>query len=249
MTITHIFFDLHGTLIDGPALHPCYSAQLGRFMSQRFGRSPADWIEANQRILADWDSYYADLDLTGERGIEDMWEGMYRTTRGMFRIVGVSEPDRKTIRDLSRELPGLVTRYCNALFKDSRPVIERLCAVGFVLGVTSHAISGQARGVLRGGEVLRYFSGPILGPDVVGRFQKAAYFYDCAARMAEVAPQNCVAVDDTADCIAGAKSAGMRTVHIARMGSLVQSPAHHILKGDLYGLLDYLGVPGNGTGD
>lgn len=239
--ISHVFFDLHGTLVDGAALHPCYSAALGRLMARRFGRTPDEWADANRRVLADWDSYYTDLDLTGDDGIEDMWEGLLRTTRAMFRLVDVPMPDRGTLRALSREIPGTVTRYCNALYADARPVIERLCAAGYMLGVTSHALESQSNGLLRGGDVLRYFAAPVVGPDSVERFAKDEVFYAYAARRAGVDPSECLAVDDSLACLEGAQLAGFRILHIARRPHALVNP-HVPMTRDLYGVLAYLGV-------
>jgi FMN phosphatase YigB (HAD superfamily) len=238
--ITHIFFDLHGTLVDGVRLHPCYSVQLGRVLSERYGGAPAVWVEANQRIMADWDNYYADLDLTRDRGIDDMWEGMIRTTRALFRLAGAPMPDIGQIRALSRELPGLVTRSCNALYPEARPIIEQLCAAGYMLGVTSHAVSAHARGLLRGGGILQYFAAPIIGPDVIGRFDKDAQFYTYAARKAGVSTQQCLAIDDSPPCVAGAKAAGMGAVLLSRRGVVSHATADHVLTDTLLGLLDYL---------
>ena len=240
--ISHVFFDLHGTLVDGAALHPCYSAALGRFLSRRFGRTPAEWADANKRVLADWDSYYTDLDLTGDNGIDDMWEGLLRTTRAMFRLLDVPMPDRGTLRALSRALPGEVTRHCNALYSDARPVIERLCAAGFMLGVTSHALEAQSRGLLRGGDVLRYFAAPVVGPDTVERFAKDEVFYGHAARQAGVDPAECLAVDDSLVCLDGARLAGFQVLHIARRPNAVVSPRVAMTR-DLYGVLAHLGLP------
>jgi FMN phosphatase YigB (HAD superfamily) len=239
--ISHIFFDLHGTLIDGAALHPCYSASLGQYMAQRFGRTPAEWADANRRVLADWDSYYADLDLTGDRGIEDMWEGLFRTTRAMFRLLDVTPPERNALRALSRVIPGAVTRECNALYADAGPVIRRLCAAGIMLGVTSHALEEQSRGLLRGGDVLRYFAAPIIGPDNADRFNKDAVFYAFAARQAGVDPAQCLTIDDSLQCVNGARAAGFQVMHIARRPSAPTSPKVTTIR-ELYGLLAHLGL-------
>jgi HAD superfamily hydrolase (TIGR01509 family) len=242
MPITHIFFDLHGTLIDGYRLHPCYSASLGKVMAERFGETPDVWREANRRVLADWDSYYADLNLSGDDGIEHMWEGLLRTTRGMFRLAGVREPDMRTLTALSREIPGLATRRCDALYPDCRAVIEQLAADGFVLGVTSHAITVQAQGLLAGAGIRQYFSGPIVGPDTAERFQKDGTFYRFAARKAGVRPEECLTIDDTAMCVSGAKRAGMYTVLLSRRAPLHATEADYVLNGDLNGLIDVVKI-------
>src|SRR5690348_13881004 len=124
MTITHIFFDLHGTLADGAKVHVFYSTRLGQILSPRYGGVPDAWAQANRTVLADWVSYFVDLDLEGDHGLADMWEGYFRTTRAMFRLVGVPEPPHDELVQLSRELPGLAVEGCDALYPEVRDVLK-----------------------------------------------------------------------------------------------------------------------------
>ncbi|MBI5666444.1 MAG: HAD family hydrolase [Chloroflexi bacterium] len=239
MTITHILFDLYGTLVDSRLMIPCYAQQLGRVMADRYGGTPDAWADANRRIVADWDSYYADLDFEGDNGLDDLWEGMIRTTRALFRLTNTPEPVMDELAALSRELPYLATSGCDALFPEARGVIERLHGAGYRLGVASHTTTAQARGTLAGAGVLEYFAGPILGPDVTGMFAKNRRFYLAAA----LPPETCLVIDDSPDGIRGAKAAGMTAVLIYRGDdSPPPSPADHMLRGSLDGLLDYLGI-------
>lgn len=224
-SVTHIFFDLHGTLIDGVALHPCYSQAMGRILAARYGGDPLTWAQANSRVLHDWDSYYADLNLDGDEGLAHMWEGLYRTTRAMFRLTGIAEPPQAELSALSRELPGRVTDGCDAFFPDAKPVVRALHTAGYVLGVTSHGIVGHTRGLLSGGGVRELFAGPLVGPDNAGRFTKDVTFFSVAARMAGVAPERCLVVDDNLYAVAAAKAAGMHTAQIRRRGSVFSSQA------------------------
>jgi FMN phosphatase YigB (HAD superfamily) len=207
-------------------------------MAQRFGGSADAWAQANLAIVADWDSYFADLDFDGEDGIDDLWEGELRVTRALFRLTGVKEPDGSALAALSRELPYLATRYSDCLYADSKPVMGALYGAGFVLGVATHVISPQARGTLEGGGVLDYFRGPLLCPDVTERFRKDRDFFLAA----HIPPENCLVIDDGIEGIRGAKAAGMCTVHLRRDRVSCQSPADHVLMGDLRGLLDYLNI-------
>ncbi|MDX1993181.1 MAG: HAD family hydrolase [bacterium] len=239
---THIFFDLHNTLVDGRAMHPCYSRVYGELMAERYGLTPDIWTQANRRIVADWDSYYADLDLGGEDGIAHMWEGLFRTTRAMFRIVGVPEPSREELTALAREVPGYATSRCDAFYPDAKNVIRCLADAGYVLGLVTHAIEVQARGTLQGGDMLAHFRGPIVSPDRTDRFNKDETFFALAARFASTDPSRCLVVDDSTYAIRGAKRAGMHTIHICRFGAPQHTPAHLLLKGTLKGLLPYLGI-------
>lgn len=239
MSITHVLFDMFGTLVDSRQMTPCYARQLGLAMAARYGGSPEAWANANRRIVADWDSYYADLNLEGDHGLEDMWEGLLRTTRALFRLTATSEPGAAELAALSRELPYLAARNCDALFPDAREVIEHLDEAGLVLGAASHAITAQTRGTLLGANVMQHFRGPILGPDVTGVFSKNQRYY----RSAQLVPENCLVVDDALDGIEGAQAAGMHAVYIYRgAGAAPASSAEHVLVGSLAGLVEYLGV-------
>lgn len=237
MTISHIFFDLYGTLVDSARMKPCYAAALGRIMAARFGGAPEAWAAANAQIVADWDSYYADLDLSGDHGIEDMWEGEYRVTRALFRLTGTPEPEQPVITALSRELPGLVSASCDALFPEVQAVLHALRGRGLSLGVASHALQGQARGALAAGGLLHLFSAPIWGVDAAEQFDKDADFYRKLARAARADPSACLVVDDTPAPLGAAREAGMGTAHVLRGRP---AASDHPGVDDLRGLLDLL---------
>ena len=217
--LTHIFFDLHGTLIDTTVMGACYSAAYGRIMADRYGLDPMQWRDANRLIMADWDSYYADLNLDGENGIDDMWEGLYRTTRAMFRVVGQPEPPHEELRWLSRWIPGEVPRACDAFYADAKPMIRRLYDAGYTLGITSHALVAQAAATLEGGGMREFFTGPIIGPDNAEQYRKDYLFYAFALRQAGADASVCMAVDDRSDALDEAKSMGMQTFNVRRSGT------------------------------
>jgi beta-phosphoglucomutase-like phosphatase (HAD superfamily) len=238
VTITHIFFNLPGTLADNARLRSRYAEHLGRVMAERFGGDPAAWMRARFHILSDWDSYFADLNFDGDDGLNDLWEGELRVTRALFRLTGIAEPDSRTLAALSRELPYQVSRHCDVLYSDSQPVIRALHQAGFIPGVATHSISSQVRGILEGAGVVDYFCGPFLCPDLIERFRRDRAFFLAA----DIPPEKCLVVDSQIDGIEGAHAAGMRTVYVCRNGQLLASPADCVLTGDLYGLLAYLGI-------
>lgn len=233
MTLKYIFFDLHGTLIDSPLMEKCYASELGKVLAGRYGGTAAMWEEANHQVRADWDSYYVDLDLGGDDGIRDMWEGALRTTRALFRLTGTPEPDIPSLSALSREVLYLATRGNNAFYADVQPVLSALHTAGYELGVASHAATDYARGTLEGGGVLAWFTGKLLCPDATGFFRKDADFF----RAAGLPPAQCMVVEDGDEGIRGAKAAGMHTVQIYRGNQPRASQAEHVLRGDLSGLV------------
>ncbi|MEP7290825.1 MAG: HAD family hydrolase, partial [Chloroflexota bacterium] len=218
------------------ALGRRYAENLGRVMAERYGLTPDVWAQANRRITADWDSYYADLNLGGDDGIAEMWEGLFRTTRALFRISGVPEPEKAELTALSRELPGLAARECDALYPEAAAVLEELDAAGLVLGVISHAISIQVRATLE--SVLPYFKGGIWGADSAERFEKDVQRYQAAALHARTAPENCLMLDDKIAPLVNARRAGMHSIQIRRDAATTPY-ANGMILPDLHGVVEY----------
>lgn len=216
MSITHLFIDLHGVLIDPHRLHRCYSAALGQFMAERYGGDPAAWERASHKIEADWDSYYADLDFGGDDCVEQMWEGEFRVTRARFRLTNTPEPAHDELIALSREIPAAIPSRCSAAYPEARAVLEWLDAAGITLNVTTHALEAPARASLAGSELLQCFKGRVIGTDTLGRFRKDASYYRRAAHLLGVDPARCAVVDDSAEAVEGAKRVGMETVFVCR---------------------------------
>jgi FMN phosphatase YigB (HAD superfamily) len=235
--VTHLLFDLYGTLVDKERMQPCYVAQVGQVMAEQFGGTAEVWSGAYRRIAADWDSYYADLDLNGEHGLADLREGEIRVTRALFRLTTTAEPNPETLSLLARNLPYLASRRCDAFYEDAKPVLKRLFTAGYTLGIASHTTTEQTRGILEGADVHEWFTGALLTPDVTGYFSKNRDFF-----RAGVNPADCIVIDDQEESIRGAKAAGMRTVQIVRHTQPPSSFADHVLQGDLTGLLAYLDV-------
>jgi FMN phosphatase YigB (HAD superfamily) len=239
MPITHVFFDLYGTLVDSAQMPPCYARNLGRVMSARYGGTPEAWANANLRILADWDSYFADLDLNADDGIDQMWEGEFRVTRALFRLTGTPEPAKDELWTLVRELPERATETCDTLYPDARPAIEALRAAGYLLGTASNALSAQVRGTLRGGGVLDAFTVPLFGSDLAESFGKDVRYFRALLAAVGVEAAQCALVDDSVYAILGARAVGMYTIQVCRPPiepRASQSPAHRVLRGGLAGI-------------
>jgi beta-phosphoglucomutase-like phosphatase (HAD superfamily) len=228
VTLTHLLFDLHGTLVEAARLPAAYAQGVGQVMAARYGGDAARWAQEQRTIADDWDSYYADLDLTGDRGMDDLREGEIRTTRALFRLTGVLLPPADELAALARALPYEAVRGCDVLYPAARPALERLHRAGYTLGAASLSTAALTRGLLEGGGVLHLFNGVLMGADTAGRFVKDAAFY----RASGLEPTSCVVVDDSADGLSGARAAGMS--------------AYRVANGDLAPLLVAL-IPADGT--
>lgn len=240
MTLTHVFFDAHDVLVDRARLRDVYQARLGVIMTERYGLTPAAWAKAYRQIVADWDSYYADLNLSGDDGIADMWEGVFRTTRALFRLSGAPEPDKPELTTLSRELPALAVQGGDVLYPEAGDVVARLDSAGLILGVICHSMVSQLEAMLA--PIRRHFRGAIWGADNAERFEKDAQRYQSAALSAGVALESCLMLDDKELPLLNAKQAGMRAIQIRRDPAAPAFAVDAVLP-DLRGLVDYCLAP------
>jgi FMN phosphatase YigB (HAD superfamily) len=238
MSVTHIFFELRGILVDSKCMAQNHRFGLGQIMSERYGQAPEVWEKAHGSIAADWGSYFADLNLSGDEAMRDLKEGWIRVTRALFRLAKVTEPDKSDLAVLSLELPATAPACGDALYDDARTAVKHLHGKGYQLGVVTHALAGQAQAALRGANILDYFAAPIVGMDTVEQFDKDRMFFIKTAHLAKVAPVQCLVVDTSEAALAGAKSAGMRVIQMKRNAS--ESDTEVITKLDQLLLLDGL---------
>jgi FMN phosphatase YigB (HAD superfamily) len=241
MPVKTIFFELHATLIDAAKLYPCAASQLGQIMAERYGGTADHWTSAYARIHEDWDSYHTDLDYGGEDGLDQVYEGLYRTTRALFRLTHIHEPERKELQALSRELPALISLHCDAVRPEVRTLVALLDKHGCQLGITSHVLENQARALLHGGQMRQHFKAPIMGVDTLGQFTHDVLCYQRVSVRSGASPQQCLIVDRALPHLEAAKAAGMQTAWLTDTPPSA-SPAFIdvVLPGTLAPLLSHL---------
>ncbi len=208
----HLFFELAGVLADPARIAAGYPDQLGAVMVERFGGSAAVWSEAWRHIRRDWDGYWSDLDLTGDDPLADCWEGLFRTTRALFRLANVPEPEKDALIAFSRMLPELVYARFDGLYDGAAALLETLHTAGHRLRVATFWTEGAARGLLAGAGVLPCFSAPMIALDTSQSFDK-----DYALLPLRIAapPQDCLVVDANPRALERARAAGLLTALVA----------------------------------
>jgi hypothetical protein len=75
-------------LLDRAALRAALPAAWGGALAAGPGGSPDEWASAYRQIQDDWDSYWVDLDLSGDDSLAQWREGRWRVVRGLFRLAG-----------------------------------------------------------------------------------------------------------------------------------------------------------------
>lgn len=167
-----IWFELVGVLVDPVRIHRRMPSAIAAVMAECWGGQRERWAAAYRAIRADWDSYYADLDLRGDDGVADLWEGCFRTTRALFRRAGAPEPAHDELTAFARALPGLAAHRCPALYPQAAALVHQLHDKGIRLGVLTHLPGAAARGYLSAGGIAGCFRAPVLGMDDRGQFDK-----------------------------------------------------------------------------
>jgi len=227
-----ILFDLHHTLADPSLVHAAYSQGLGLVMAARYGESAQAWAQANRAIVADWDSYAADLDLSGDQGYAAYQELMLRTTRALFRLVGQPYPSAAELAALAVDLPALAMQQstANTLYADSAPTLRALHQRGWRLGTASNAPAGQVRATLASAGILSLFDPALLiGSDTLERWEKDEAFWERTWQRSGAAPGQGWIVEDEARYVDWATAAGWKAVQILRRPrAQAQRAAHHI---------------------
>jgi hypothetical protein len=60
---------------------------------ERYGGTLGGWRSATAQVAGDWNSYWADLDLSGDDSLNQWREGRWRIVRAWFRLAGQPVPD------------------------------------------------------------------------------------------------------------------------------------------------------------
>ena len=216
MTLTHIFFGLHCVLVQSQKLKPGFAQALADYMAGQYGGNIEAWLEAHQQIENNRSDYYIDLNLSGDEGMQDYYEGLFRVTRALFTLTGTAEPPKPEITHLSKTLPTLGFSAPGAAFPEVENTLKNLRRYGIEIGVISHALTEQAKAILHASHLLEFISASIVGVDTAERFEKDMVFLLSAARLASVDPANCLIVDRDTRVIDNAKRAGMQALCLQR---------------------------------
>jgi HAD superfamily hydrolase (TIGR01509 family) len=164
-------------------------------------------LEAWQRCLS---AYGARMTYDQHRRLIGTSHGV--SQRLIAELTGIELPDRVVqhdfwvymidlIAEMGEPLPGLL------------PLVEEIAARGIVLGVASNSPTAYVQEVLRQIGVAPYFAAAI-GSDEVAQPKPAPDVYLRCARLIGVAPEDCLAFEDSPTGAAAAVAAGAYCVLI-----------------------------------
>jgi HAD superfamily hydrolase (TIGR01509 family) len=238
--VTHIFFDLHGTLVDPIRTRQQYRTGLSIYLAQHYGGIPAQWCAADQQIVRDWDSYHADLNFSGDDGITDYYESLYRIARALFRIAGIAAPPKEKLLPLSRLLPVAASHAVNALYPEVEQVLRALIRRGYRLGTTAYILQAQIDAIVSACGIRDCFQAPLIGFDTFEHYERDQRYFERVALLCGVQPASCLVVDDGHGTLDAAAACGMVTVSLQRSPQSSSGQDHLILEGSLLPLVDLI---------
>ncbi len=180
---------LDGDLLIAPqALKAALPVAWGQVLARRHGGSAAEWERAYRRVVEDWGSYWADLDLTAEDSLSQWREGRWRVVRALFRLCGRSAPPIKALPFYLDVLPREVGRSCAAWQPGVAEVLGVLAARGLRVGlVTPYLSSALVQGMAEAAGMDRWLE-IFLGPDELGQAGLEGLRWAEVARRAGVEP-------------------------------------------------------------
>ncbi|MCB9459057.1 MAG: HAD family hydrolase [Anaerolineaceae bacterium] len=235
-TIKHILFDLHGTLVDSTRLRPYIAAGVGQLMAARYGHEASEWAQAYAHIQADWHSYFADLHLSGDEGMANLREGLFRTTRALFRLMATPEPDPQEIHNVATLLASeSAVVQQDVLFADVLPMLEKICQLTMKCHIYGDTFARQAWTLVNSAGIGQHFE-HVFGVDTMAQLDRDANSYGLIAMRCQSAAGACLVVDDDMRHIQAAKASGMKAIHLARK----QTSAHENSLESLEALVDWL---------
>ncbi|MGJ3240279.1 MAG: hypothetical protein ACFE0Q_16350 [Anaerolineae bacterium] len=173
-----LIFQTIGVLVDRDRWRERYRQQMAYYMAQHYGQSSAFWAQVDEALVADWASYHADLNYSGQDGIADMREGLFRTTRALFTIAQLPEPPHAEITRLSQTLAGLP--ISRALFGDVMLFLGRCRQQGYTIGAFGYLLRAQIRALTHDIPHLAH----AIGADTLDHYEHdEAYFMKMSAHL------------------------------------------------------------------
>jgi hypothetical protein len=155
-------------LIDRKALSAALSEAWADVLAVQIGGKQEVWQRAYQRVAEDWESYWADLDLSSEDSVSQWREGRWRVTRAWFRLAGQPIPDAAQSNHYLDTLTETVGVKCSAWKSGAAEAINALTQAAYRVAILDPYLpSPLLRGMLttccsNGGR-------QVLGPDELGQ--------------------------------------------------------------------------------
>lgn len=247
----NVLLDLWGVLLDSERMQREYGRELARRMMERFGGTQDGWLRAHTAAWMEYVRRIEAADWSRQPWSETVDRLDADFAVGILERVGVSwrPPDAVAF---SRELDVGVMSGIDARFPDARTAVERLRSAGHRVYVATQATESNARGALTGAGLLDSLNGLFTGTSQNSSKSRTEYWNRVRDTLAEPGLPG-VVVDDRADYLAAAASAGYVALLLDREGiySAEAMPPHvHATLRNLAALphlVEILGTEGQDT--
>lgn len=166
-----ILFKTIGLLVDGQKMRQCYRENMAQLMSERYSKSANVWSKADEQIVADWTYYHADLNFSGEYGIDDIHEALFRVTRALFTITKTPEPSKIEITALANELISIPCK--DILLPDALSAIEKCRKNAYSIGTFSYLLENQVGAISAQIPELDY----VIGADTLNHYEHDLMYF------------------------------------------------------------------------
>lgn len=196
------------TLLDTKRYRANFADGVARIMRERYGGKHASWLAVQQIIFADWASYHADLNYSGDDGMADIREGQFRVTRALFRLSNTPEPVKADITALAQTLISEAPCTGDSFTASAQHFLQVLSTRSNVkMTVTSYFCTAQIRAIL---EASGHPHIAVIGADTFEHYEMDAHYFRCLQQYLQPNTQASKRIyfDTRADTLKHAQSAG-----------------------------------------
>lgn len=218
-----LLFDCVGMLIAGHKMRRCYQHNMAQIMSARYGQSPAFWQAVDQKIVSDWASYHADLNFSGDEGIADMHEALFRVTRALFTIANMPEPPKPDITALSQDF---ISVPCDdsIVLPDVRATLAKYHEVGHRLATFAHLLNRQLKAITAPLPMIRQH----IGADTLNHYEHDTQFFVKVAHYLKTSPENIAVITQRPATSDKASQSGFKTVLVRQSSAFCTYLKHSL---------------------
>ena len=209
-----LFRDM-GVLLDAQAMRQVYRQNMAQLMSERYGQSLDVWLSADKQIVADWASYHADLNFSGDDSIADIHEGLFRITRALFRLANIAEPPKPDITALAQDL--ITMPYHNITFPHTLSIVEKCQQAGYQLVVFSYFIQKHAQALCSDIKNIEH----IIGSDTLNHYEHDVNYFRKISAYLKVSPDTITVIVHSRFTYANAIQSGMKAILVQQSSAVL----------------------------
>lgn len=216
-----LFRDI-GVLLDAQAMRQNYRQNMAQLMTKRYGQSPAVWLSADEQIVADWANYHADLNFSGDEGIVDIHEGLFRVTRALFRIANIPAPPKPEITALAQDLISMP--YQTIIFPYALSVLEKCQQAGYRLAIFSYFLQKQAQALCADIDGIEH----IIGADTLNHYEHDRHYFAKVSAYLGLSPDTITVIVHSPQTHASAIQSGMNAFLVQQSSAVLYQTLTHL---------------------